>query len=1086
MKAVSSNFKEELKTYGREFDDIITYNNNTLNQEDLISVILSYDCSLLKTQMKCLKINCNTSIDIGTTINYQLGLKVNGNYEYIDYGNYIVKEVEEEKNTNSYLITCYDKMLLTMVDYQSIREYTATTDSTFQDNKKYYIYTIEDEYILYTGPTTGNPSSLNLYEDTTYRVTIRDYISRICNYLGITFKNANEKFANCFEYVNDELYATYNTTSNTWENRGYTFRDVLDDIAEATGSFIIINENDELEIKYTSTKNLLDVSRWRNQYWTGTQSIQDNRYAMFLSPIYIIKNVRYTISANQNVTKIQIDEYKQDGDYGLYLDTKSTSIPLDNYVYTPTGEVDYIIVTINYDNSTTMTQQIIDSLELQVEKGRYRTLYQSYTTLETIDEEYFNDNNVNVGKLYGPINVVTLSRENVDNIYYPITQPQNSTELKISNNQILQQEDRQYFIQDIYDRVVGTEYFVCELNTKGLLYFELGDYYNVSLRGTTYKCLMLNDEITKTSGLKEYIYIDEPEANVSDYQYIDPTRKAYFLADKANGLAEMIVEGIGSNGEVTGASVIASINDDTSQLKLNADKIYINGVTFDQNQTMTMTEGSILIEQRPDEQNSIYTYRNYPDDHEIHEASLVPEGMLTDIRDTNTDNMIMLGEYYASNFRVQDNSNNMIYGDATNLSMINSNHDTTFEVDGPTGNANVLGSVVLGSVKTKNILHNLTYDAIGQWGMSYALTNDRILVVNSEGKAWAWVRYFLYNVPTGTSLTFSCNFTASGNANTSVTIYDNDGNELTRSTNTTATSGSIKLTFTTTTSAIKISFSANSSGSQITNTATFTNLMVERGSSATTYYPYQELNEVMPKNKNLFNYDVYDNQCSTMTKTSSINGFTITASQYANSSGIKLKDFCPQMEVGKTYFLSGISTSPNAKYIYVGEVWNYGSSKTITQSMLDTVVGFYGRYPQGSGSGTITISNIQIEEGELGTSFTTYKGIGYVYGKNGNGKYIKYDDGTLIQWNRIEVNNQAINSAYGSLYQGTRYLTFPIPFVGDIPSCQCTEFQWGTGASWGTIATVSLTNLTCRGIDITSRATGTNCRIGWFAIGRWK
>ena len=401
-------------------------------------------------------------------------------------------------------------------------------------------------------------------------------------------------------------------------------------------------------------------------------------------------------------------------------------------------------------------------------------------------------------------------------------------------------------------------------------------------------------------------------------------------------------------------------------------------------------------------------------------------------------------------------------------------------------NSNIVGSVVLGSVKTKNILHNLTYDAIGQWGMSYALTNDRTLVVNSEGKAWAWVRYFLYNVPTGTPLTFSCNFTASGNANTSVTIYDNDGNELARSTNTTATSGNISLTFTTTTSTIKISFSANSSGSQITNTATFTNLMVERGSSATTYYPYQELNEVMPKNKNLFNYDAYDNQCSTMTKTSSINGFTINASQYANGSGIKLSTFCPQLEVGKTYFLSGTSTSTNSKYIYVGEVWNYGSSKTITQTMLDTNVSFYGIYPQGSGSGTITISNIQIEEGTSASSFTTYKGIGYVYGKNGNGKYIKYDDGTLIQWNRIEVNNQAINTAYGSLYQGTRYLTFPIPFVGNMPSCQCTEFQWGSGASWGTIANVTLTNITCRGIDITSRATGTNCRIGWFAIGRWK
>ena len=733
MKAVSSNFKEELKTYGREFDDIITYNNNTLNQEDLISVILSYDCSLLKTQMKCLKINCNTSIDIGTIINYQLGLKVNGNYEYIDYGNYIVKEVEEEKNTNSYLITCYDKMLLTMVDYQSIREYTATTDSTFQDNKKYYIYTIEDEYILYTGPTTGNPFSLNLYEDTTYPVNLQTFVTRICNQLGITFSNRYgvKRFTNYDKLIEKELYATYNSTTDTWENNNYTFRDVLDDIAEATGSFIIINDNDELEIK-TPNKNLLNTSSYVRKY-INNGIIDDSKYAMFTTSIKISDiNIHrsYYFTSKQNVYKFYIYCYDSDNSY---LGSVSSATNVSSYNFVPEvlvfgNSIDHILLGINYDNSHDITDTIINNLELQFEKTLLdyaRIDYQPYN-VEIIDEEYFDDNNVNVGKKYGPINVLALSNSNID--YYEMPNVTNDrVVLKINDNPILSPDiDYTLFLDGIYDNVSDIEYYIGNFNTKGLLYYELGDYMNLSLRGTTYRCLMLNDEITKTSGLKEYIYIDEPEANVSDYQYIDPTRKAYFLADKANGLAEMIVEGIGSNGEVTGASVIASINDDTSQLKLNADKIYINGVTFDQNQTMTMTEGSILIEQRPDEQNSIYTYRNYPDDHEIHEASLVPEGMLTDIRDTNTDNMIMLGEYYASNFRVQDNSNNMIYGDATNLSMINSNHDTTFEVDGPTGDITTKGKIVIPKDSTKGIFNTDTYKILSD----YANQN---IVLNATG-----------------------------------------------------------------------------------------------------------------------------------------------------------------------------------------------------------------------------------------------------------------------------------------------------------------------------------------------------------------
>ncbi len=54
-------------------------------------------------------------------------------------------------------------------------------------------------------------------------------------------------------------------------------------------------------------------------------------------------------------------------------------------------------------------------------------------------------------------------------------------------------------------------------------------------------------------------------------------------------------------------------------------------------------------------------------------------------------------------------------------------------------------------------------------------------------------------------------------------------------------------------------------------------------------------------------------------------------------------------------------------------------------------------------------------------------------------------------------------------------------------SAQCSQFIWGTGASWGSVVTLnSSSTMTVRGYDVYSRSTGTNCRIGWFAIGRWK
>ena len=124
-----------------------------------------------------------------------------------------------------------------------------------------------------------------------------------------------------------------------------------------------------------------------------------------------------------------------------------------------------------------------------------------------------------------------------------------------------------------------------------------------------------------------------------------------------------------------------------------------------------------------------------------------------------------------------------------------------------------------------------------------------------------------------------------------------------------------------------------------------------------------------------------------------------------------------------------------------------------------------------------------------GQSWTNWKMLVGIEesGSNTNGNYVKYSDGTLIQWNDLSVQDQAMNNAYGSLYQGTRTITFPIEFKDTDYSAQCSQFQWGNGASWGAVVTrTSKSQMLIRGFDAFSRATGTTCNISWFAIGRWK
>lgn len=105
-------------------------------------------------------------------------------------------------------------------------------------------------------------------------------------------------------------------------------------------------------------------------------------------------------------------------------------------------------------------------------------------------------------------------------------------------------------------------------------------------------------------------------------------------------------------------------------------------------------------------------------------------------------------------------------------------------------------------------------------------------------------------------------------------------------------------------------------------------------------------------------------------------------------------------------------------------------------------------------------------------------------GSNSNGSYVKFGDGTMICWVRMSVTDQAINRAYGSLFIGTRKWRFPAAFLNP-PTVTCSEFRWGTGASWGGVSAATYSYAILRGYDVVSRASGTTCTIAATAIGVW-
>lgn len=207
MKAHSSGYKSEVKLFGRQIDSKITYTLNNevveLGAKDLNSITPFYEGAILKSVMKQLTIDSNVEIPVDTIVNYKFGVKVNGNYEYLDFGNYIVYKSEKKEDTRSWEIICYDKMLYSMKNYQSV--------------------------------------------GITYPISIRNYLSAICTHLGLVFANINDEFPNYDKEIKNELYLDIDGNS-----LDYTFRDVLDEISQVVAGTICINDNDELEIRYVN------------------------------------------------------------------------------------------------------------------------------------------------------------------------------------------------------------------------------------------------------------------------------------------------------------------------------------------------------------------------------------------------------------------------------------------------------------------------------------------------------------------------------------------------------------------------------------------------------------------------------------------------------------------------------------------------------------------------------------------------------------------------------------------------------------------------------------------------------------------
>lgn len=564
MKTITQEFKDNIKLLGRELDDVITYEENgvtkTLGSEQLNSVSPHYKSNILKSAMKVLEIDSNIDIPLETIINYQLGVKVRNNevidyrdnYDYIDYGNYIVYSSEKKEDTNSYNIICYDKMLYSMINYE-----------------------------------TPKVSGITI----TYPITIRNYIDAICSHLGLTFANINDTFPNYDKQISSELYLDSN--NNTL---GYTFRDVLDELAEVTASVICINENDELELRYrlkdsttyntniltneTITKNGMTIQITGNHNITLTGRCTEEFSQIIKSELILDKGYYYKFTFTGSGTY-----YPSTTSHQAYVEVKYGDNIEKIYMKSGGGNTQKIFAYEDIKCSLTLVvpesgNQYYNTFVSQVSINKIAT------GVDYVDEEYIKDVNVNFGEQFGPINTLILSRTNeTDEISLskPTTLSDNDKfAIKIIDNQILNGNDRADYMSDILNELYNLSYIINDYSSTGICYLDLLDRYNVIIDDNVYNCLMLNDDVQRTTGLKEDIYADKPD-NKTTSEYITTSKndredtRANIIVDKALGSISLEVAQKLDSGDFTKAEIVAKINDNTSQVQIDADNIDLTG-----------------------------------------------------------------------------------------------------------------------------------------------------------------------------------------------------------------------------------------------------------------------------------------------------------------------------------------------------------------------------------------------------------------------------------------------------------------------------------------------------------------------------
>lgn len=314
-------WKDSIIAYGKELETELIINGTTYIAKDVVSVNPHYEGALYSSVMKELDLEMmgEHSLKGQTISSLRIGARVgDGDYDYISLGSYIVKENEFDVATKSTKCECYDKMLMAMIPY----------DTTFE-----------------------------------YPMTVGAFLQGICNRLE--WELATPTFCNSDVEIDEEKF-----------DSTYTFRDVLDQIAQVAGGLIGFKNDDKLYVIYpTDCGEVIDESNLKsltigekygpvNSLILARTPQEDNIYAQDTESIEANGLCEVKIENNQIM-----DSHREDFIDNLLAQIKGTTYyiyELESYGigYLNLGDV----FTIQVENGTEYKTLMLND-DLQVTQG---------------------------------------------------------------------------------------------------------------------------------------------------------------------------------------------------------------------------------------------------------------------------------------------------------------------------------------------------------------------------------------------------------------------------------------------------------------------------------------------------------------------------------------------------------------------------------------------------------------------------------------------------------------------------------------------------------------------------------------------